>query len=358
MAVTWYTQSGTPADATGVDGDMSFDYTNRIQWGPRGLKSTGSWAGTAVNASGPTGPGVLTGTGAPANSLGNTGNMYVDATQGNTYLKGASSWSLVGALPPGPTGPQGFTTLSTQSAGNGVTVAMSGVTLSSTPVAAYVPGTTQPAIANYNFASQLVGFSITNPGSAVTLSLVNTTAGTTVYSASIAANLTTGNAFLLGTYPMPASANYQWQASGSGTASFCLTPLYLMPAASAGYNISNLPTVAISASQTFSSTATQLRYPGTTVGNAFRMAKGGALYGATLLNQTTAALTFAFNYSTNAGNSYAVLYSVSVPANSSTTVGPFNQAQYAMVSAAIAYWSVTGTGTGTCFADSQVLYAG
>jgi len=50
-----------------------------------------------------------TGAGAPASTLGNEGDFYIDTTAGNLYRKGPSSWSVLRSVigPAGATGPQG-----------------------------------------------------------------------------------------------------------------------------------------------------------------------------------------------------------------------------------------------------------
>lgn len=318
-------------------------------------------AATGGGAGGASGSQIRYGTGAPSTTnptTQNDGDSYIDQQQSMLYGPRANGvWPTTPVSLIGPTGPAGFSTLSSQSAGYGPSIAMSGTALSATAQAAFIPGTTQ---ANSFFSvstTALVGYTVTNPGPAFTLTLVNTTASSTLATFSIAANSTLGASFSLTQYPMAAGSTYQWQVTGSGTASFCLTPAYLFPAASPSYNVSSLPSVGVSATTTFSGTGLQLQYPGTTIGNAFRITRASYLYAVTLRNNTPNSMNFTLNYSNN-GGAYVVGASFSVPASSTSTPGPFAVNTYAFANPSTIYWSVTGSGSGTCFADTQLVTIG
>ena len=126
--------TGSPASTFGNDGDVYIDDSN----GDLYSKSSGSWTldGNITGPQGqqgiqgpegpegpqgiqgiegPVGPqgpqglqgtSIRSGSGAPASSLGNDGDIYVDEDNGDLYGKTSGSWSLTGNLT-GPQGPQG-----------------------------------------------------------------------------------------------------------------------------------------------------------------------------------------------------------------------------------------------------------
>ena len=81
------------------------------------------------------------------------------------------------------------------------------------------------------FASALMGVSYNNPGSALTLSLLDTTANKTIYSVSVAAN-SVGQMGMFTTtqYPLVAGNQLVWQAAGAGISTCQVNPYYLAPA--------------------------------------------------------------------------------------------------------------------------------
>ncbi len=93
--------SGIPSFALGKKGDFYVDTIGKVMWGP---KNNSNW-GAGMALVGPTGlPGktVLSGTGAPATSLGAVGDYYMDIAAKNIYgPKTAGGWgaavSLIGA---------------------------------------------------------------------------------------------------------------------------------------------------------------------------------------------------------------------------------------------------------------------
>lgn len=149
---TWYNSTGAPSNITGVDGDYSLDSTNGDYYhkeggayvlvgnlqgavGPQGIQGSTGDAGPA-GATGPQGPqgiqGVTgstgatgaagtagsiwrSGSGVPSNSSGVINDYYLNVDNGDTYKKGASTYSLIGNIKgadgatgaAGPTGPQG-----------------------------------------------------------------------------------------------------------------------------------------------------------------------------------------------------------------------------------------------------------
>lgn len=121
--------NGAPSDGFGEDGDI---YLNRLNGDLYGPKVAGAWGPVSGNIRGPQGvpgedgtdgvdgapgtdgtdgaagaPGsqILTGSGAPDNSLGVENDFYIDTVTGNYYKKGASVW---GASLGNLKGPQGI----------------------------------------------------------------------------------------------------------------------------------------------------------------------------------------------------------------------------------------------------------
>ena len=124
--------TGAPASTVGTDGDFYLDTAADVLYGP---KTGGSWptlepAWSATRArqaplgqlaprarqAGADGNAVLNGSGAPADSVGNDGDFYLDTSADVLYgPKAGGTWptpgvSLVGNTgPAGPAGPQGPT---------------------------------------------------------------------------------------------------------------------------------------------------------------------------------------------------------------------------------------------------------
>ncbi|MBN2191643.1 MAG: hypothetical protein JW751_02410 [Polyangiaceae bacterium] len=108
--------SGAPDDADGADGDLYLD----LDFGTVYTKDDGEWT-AATNLVGPAGedgeageqgpqgdpgapgedaPALLTGSGAPAATLGNEGDIYLARASGAMYLREASDWTLIGNVTP------------------------------------------------------------------------------------------------------------------------------------------------------------------------------------------------------------------------------------------------------------------
>ncbi|MGC8750737.1 MAG: hypothetical protein ACP5P5_07825, partial [Hydrotalea sp.] len=114
------TGSGAPAPTLGFNGDSYID----IVTGNVYTKNAGSWINSgatlkgttgATGPTGQTGASALSGTGVPNNSLGNNGDTYIDNSTGIIYTKSGGVWtstgnSLMGVT--GATGAAGFSALS------------------------------------------------------------------------------------------------------------------------------------------------------------------------------------------------------------------------------------------------------
>lgn len=127
---TWLAGSGAPEDANGADGDLYLDTNN----GDYYVKASGAWGDMVGNlkgangadgadglngtdgvngadgADGSNGATWLTGTGAPDDTDGSDGDLYLDTTSGDYYVKTSGAWSSsVGNLtgPQGVAGPEG-----------------------------------------------------------------------------------------------------------------------------------------------------------------------------------------------------------------------------------------------------------
>ena len=102
-----YSQSGTPADSLGEDGDV---YINSFN-GDVFTKASGTWGNPTGNITGPRGlqgTSISAGSGVPLNSDGNEGDVFIDVSTGFVYNKGASVWtSVVGENLKGPQGETG-----------------------------------------------------------------------------------------------------------------------------------------------------------------------------------------------------------------------------------------------------------
>jgi len=398
-----FTSYGQPDDSVGAANDYAIDPANRFLWGPK----TTTWAGTAISIVGPTGPGLLAGQGAPAAGTGIVGNAYVDTLTGDLWgpKTAPASWpaspssnlmgpagsilrygtgpasssnppkqadgdsyidqqantlsgprangvwpapiSLVG--PPGPT----LDVLTSQSVGLGPSFSCT-VAVGTTPVNGVYPGTTQPVVFAPTYGSALMGLSYTNPGGAVTLSLVDQTTSSVVYSVSATGNLTSNaGQFAVNQYPMVANHQYVWQVTSStaATANIWVQPMYLMPAASPSYNVSSVGT-AQKTNTTFTATQINLTAGGSTVAQSYKFPKAGAVYSVTANNTNAAALTI---YLSNAAGTK--ILTLTAPANAITTFGPYTASQYPMVANTQYYWLVSGSGTGSIFIDMQMLFS-
>lgn len=87
---------GAPADTLGANGDYALDTTNRFFYGP---KASGSWAGVPTySLTGPSGPVLVYGSGAPAAGVGQIGQVYLNLVNGDTYgPKTSGGWSATPA---------------------------------------------------------------------------------------------------------------------------------------------------------------------------------------------------------------------------------------------------------------------
>jgi hypothetical protein len=83
--------SGAPSNSIGNDGDAYIDITNGTLYGP---KASGSWPGVGTAVNGNT---LRNGTGAPAGGLGNNGDFYIDTAADVIYGPKASNvWPTPG----------------------------------------------------------------------------------------------------------------------------------------------------------------------------------------------------------------------------------------------------------------------
>lgn len=103
-----YSGNGAPATSIGASGDFYLDLSTSNFYGPK----TTSW-GTpislkgAAGAAGAAGSKILSGTGAPAATVGINGDYYLDKSTYNLYgPKTAGAWGAALSLQ-GPAGPQG-----------------------------------------------------------------------------------------------------------------------------------------------------------------------------------------------------------------------------------------------------------
>lgn len=302
MAVTTYSSNGTPSDAVGVTGDFVIDYGGRFLWGPK--PSDTAWAGSAK--------------------------------------------SIVG-----PTGPIAVNVLSTQSVGFG-TGFVSTASLSATPVTGVYPGTTQTVAFVPQAATAFMGMSYTNPGTGTTtLTLLDQTANAPIFSATVTANATANlGPYTTTQYPMQANRSYVWQITGSGTANIAANPMYLFPAATPTYNVSQLST-ATQIATTFSGTGKVLNAGASAISYAFRLPKVGYIYGFNYINTSPGALTLSVVANTGAGT----LASFTIPASSSGFLGSYAIGTYTLAANTPYYFTVTGSGSGSLFIDTQVVFS-
>ena len=236
MPITWYTSPGQPSDSVGVDGDLNWDTSNRITWGPKGKVNPGSWAGTAYSNIGPAGPAMLSGIGAPASGFGQNGNGYTDVASGQTYYKSNNAWTPAGSI----VGPQGLAGAPGQAAApfagamQGPAAILSGVTtLSATPTVMSKQTSADAAIYVPSAPSYFLGGCLYVATGTVVVELYDQTAGVSIFkSASYSTNsilplgpLPAASA-AAGGYPLTAGNTYVWRATGSGAAVVSIDPIY------------------------------------------------------------------------------------------------------------------------------------
>jgi len=83
----WFISKGAPSNSEGVDGDLYLDQDAAILY----VKTGGQWV-TAVSLRGPAGTGWLFGAGTPGPALGANGDMYLDTNTTMTYQKQNGVW--------------------------------------------------------------------------------------------------------------------------------------------------------------------------------------------------------------------------------------------------------------------------
>ncbi|GAA4464199.1 hypothetical protein GCM10023189_43170 [Nibrella saemangeumensis] len=112
---TWFSGSGVPASATGVNGDH---YLNTVN-GDVYRRQSGAWSvvGNIRGADGVAGAAWYNGTGAPSNVTGVNGDYYLDTVSGDVYRKTAGTWGIVGNIKGPGGGGGGATEPVTQSIG-------------------------------------------------------------------------------------------------------------------------------------------------------------------------------------------------------------------------------------------------
>lgn len=88
-----YSNTGTPSNADGVDGDI---YLRLDGMKTTYRKESGAWVavGSTLGAI----PEIISGVGAPSNALGADEQYYRDTSNQNIYYKQGSTWNLVGNL--------------------------------------------------------------------------------------------------------------------------------------------------------------------------------------------------------------------------------------------------------------------
>jgi hypothetical protein len=223
-------------------------------------------------------------------------------------------------------------------------------TFSSTYTPLNLPGTSIPHqfIAQSGQAFYAAGLTVNSSGGsgALTFRLQGITDGATIFtSASIAKGTITGStpATSAATYPLVAGNAYQWQAIGSGTANCSVAPQYYTPAAAPVSVQYWGPSVLTSG--TLTSTYTALLVPGQGEASYYYNNLASYLYGATLQNAGTAAVTFQIGTYT----------SPSVPAGGTLNVGPFGPNVASFTAKTNYFWKVAGTGTANVGVTMQVV---
>ncbi len=96
-AGVWLTGNGAPSAGIGKNGDMYLD----VGSGAFYQKANGNWGSALGNLTGPAGQDGtngatwLTGTVAPTNALGASGDLYLNTTTNDVYKKSGSAWSPI-----------------------------------------------------------------------------------------------------------------------------------------------------------------------------------------------------------------------------------------------------------------------
>jgi hypothetical protein len=84
------TGNGVPASNIGVKGDYYIDSVSHLVYGPKTSDTVWNYTST-LSLAGSNGLSFLTGTGAPAPSLGNNGDTYLNTVNGDLYTKSSPS---------------------------------------------------------------------------------------------------------------------------------------------------------------------------------------------------------------------------------------------------------------------------
>ncbi len=113
--------TSVPTSSIGMDGDFYIDTTTETLYGPR---TSGHWAaGISLKGSaGTNGHTILSGVGAPPNSMGNNGDFYLDTHTFILYgAKANGAWPTLGVALVGATGATGSSGTNGHSVLNGTT---------------------------------------------------------------------------------------------------------------------------------------------------------------------------------------------------------------------------------------------
>lgn len=398
------TVSATPTDSLGSAGDYALDATNKFLWGPK----TTTWAGTAESLTGPSGPGLLYGQGAPTSNQGVTGQGYCDLATGNLYgpKQSNGAWGTPVSQIQGAVGPQGLGVLtgsgtplaslgangqvyidtSTYMAyskangawGSGTSLAgpsyLTGMAagvgsyaianaqaISATPYVLVLPGTSMASTYTPVAPSALMGFYCYS-SIAITLQLYDATAGAVVYTQAVTAGQSFNSGYLATTAcPLVQGHTYQWQATGSAaTAQIQVEPFYLMPANSPGVCVGMAGPTGFSANQTFSSTAVNLPPLGlpASFGTWIHVPpRTGGIYSAQATytpasgTASTASVTLSLKYhnlTTTSAGTVAIAFSpVTATGLPQTILTPQLTDLTSLTVGNYFYFTATGSGTGT-----------
>lgn len=355
--------AGNPANTLGADGDyyLQLDTAgNRYFVGP---KANGAWPSTYYSVQGPTGPGLLSGAGAPASSVGAQGQGYVDLQSGTTYSKNASGWSLITSNAfQGPIGPATLANValtgSTLTAGP-----QAGLTTATTTTANYVlpiPGTTQPQVFVPPSGALFAGFTYlvpSNSGSNVAFNLYDQTAGSVVYTSSTVAtgtiNVSDKRSSTIG---LVGGNQHVWRVSAGSNVLTTVTPYYILPAYGS-IATTSWPTAALSSDVNFSGTSQALRTIGGSTTNG--PLQYYLLPKATYLQSATITVTGSASVQLVLQTGSSVVYSVPVTVNASNS--PYTTPVYGPgtvpLAASTSYvWYASGSGTGQVYVTPT--YAG
>lgn len=335
--------------AAGVAGARGADGSNGAQGlqgqqGVAGVNGTNGAKGDKGDT-GPQGPIGLTG------AAGTNGTNGVDGAAGAAGPKGDT----------GATGAAGGSTLSSQSIAPAPYNYTNALTLSGTPQAMIIPGSTVPASFTPLAPSALMGF-YAYSNVAATASLVDMSTGTSVYSMSLAANKNTLTPlYTASQYPLTQGKTYQWMLTGSGSATIMLLPYYLQPASSPALCASMAPLCGYAVNTTFSATAISAPVFGTAAGNnigIYAPIRTGGIYGVqgTYIpasgTPSTATVTItiaAGNVSTGAdqANLNYTLKALTATGLPQTLLGPMISDVSSLSAGSFYYFKVAGNGTGT-----------